>query len=224
MRLFRGIAVSADAAENTIKRVRREGLLGSASKWSTSFLHPGSIDDLFLKNDLSTEDTRVGHQEEPAIYACGELLGAAYYALKHNRTKEKNTPIILEFEADEKSVAVDGKDFLYPAFQMGDPIRARPVLRTAFGEAVLRYAGLAWKQKSQGTRIALCDLAVYDPAVIRAHHDNRLVLGGRYGVIFRTAFLVKAQIPVGALICVRQLDSDTKIPRSEVTLADLRIE
>ena len=225
MRFFRGIAVSSDAAESTIEDIRSVGLLGSEGTWRmTMFSHRGSIDDLFSKNDLSTEDTRVRYQEEQAICACGEVVGAAYYALKHNRTKENNTPIILEFEVDEKSVAVDGRDFLYVSFQIGNPIRARPVLQTAFGEAVLPYADLAWKQKSQDKRIALCDLAVRDPAVIRAHHDNVLVLGGRHGTIFRNAFLVTTPIPVSALICVRRLDSDTRIPRPEVTLTDLRIE
>lgn len=224
MRFFRGIAVSSDAAKSTIKQIRSVGLLGSEGIWRMMFSHPGSIDDLFSKDALSTEDTRVRHDEEQAICACGELFGAAYYALKHNRTKERNTPIILEFEANENSVAVDGRDFLYKAFQDGDPIRARLVLQTAFGEAVLRYADLAWKQISQETRIALCDLAVHDPAVIRAHHDNVLVLGGRHGTIFRNAFLVKAPIPADALISVRQLNSDIRIPRPEVTLTDLRIE
>ena len=224
MRFFRGIAVSPNAAENTIKHIRSVGLLGGEGGWRPIFSHPGSIDDLFSKNDLSTRDTRVCHHEERAIYACGELFGAAYYALKHNRTEEKNTPIILEFEANENSVAVDGRDFLYTVFQVGDPTCARPVLQTAFGEAVLRYADLAWTQKCQDTRIALCDLAVHDPAVIRAHHDNRLVLSGRHGTIFRNAFLVKAPIPVRSLISVRQLDSDTKILNPEVAFSDLLIK
>ncbi len=224
MRFFRGIAVSSDAIKNAIKDIRSVGLLGTEGKWRMEFPRTGSIDDLYSKTDLSTKDTRVRQQDELAVCACGELCGAAYYALKHNRTKEEDIPLILEFEASEKSVAVDGRDFLYTAFQDGNPIRARPVLQTAFGEAVLRYADLAWKQKSQDKRIALCDLAVRDPAVIRAHYDNKRVLSGRYGTVFRNAFLVKAPIPVSALICVRQLDFDTKIPRPEVTLTDLGIK
>ena len=224
MRFFRGIAVSSDATKNTIKHIRSFGLLGTEGKWRIEFSRPGSIDDLFSKTDLSTKDTRVRQSDELAVCACGELFGAAYYALKHNRTRENNIPVILEFEASEKSVAVDGKDFLYTAFQGGNPIRARPILQTAFGEAVLRYADLAWKQKSQDKRIALCDLAVRDPAVIRAHYDNKRVLRGRYGTIFRNAFLVKAPIPVSALISVWRLDFDTKIPCPEVMLTDLWIK
>ena len=89
---------------------------------------------------------------------------------------------------------------------------------------MLRYADSAWKRTSQEARIALCDLAVYDPEVIRAHYDNELVLGGRYGTIFRNAFLVKAPVPASALVCARQLDFDTKIPHREVALTDLYIK
>ena len=122
---------------------------------------------LFSKSNLSTDDTRNQERETSVICACGEYLGAAYYALNHNRTEVNDTPIVIEFEADMSSVAVDGRDFLYTAFQMGDSARARPVLRAAFGDAVLRYAESAWDTGNQKKRIALCDLAVNDPAVIR---------------------------------------------------------
>ena len=122
---------------------------------------------------------------------------------------------------DESSVAVDGRDFLYTAFQLGDPGRARRVLRTAFGKAVLRYAERAWLQESQDQRIALCDLATHDPAVIRAHHANELVLGGRYGTVFRNAFLVRAPILEGSILRVERMGKGTRLPSSAVTLRDV---
>ena len=44
--------------------------------------------------------------------ACGDEEGTAFYAWIHNKTDEDNTPVIVEFEADIATVAVDGRDFL----------------------------------------------------------------------------------------------------------------
>ena len=223
MRFFRGISVPEAVTKSTIAQIERDGLSGGEGKWRVIYSHPGDIELLFSKSNLSTDDTRNQELETSVICACGEYLGAAYYALNHNRTAENDTPIVIEFEADLSSVAVDGRDFLYTAFQMGDPDRARSVLRTAFGEAVLRYAELAWKTKNQEKRIALCDLAVNDQAVIRSHHDNVLVLGGRYGTVFRNAFLVRVPIPASAINSVHKVSVQTMIPRPGCLLPDILV-
>ncbi|MCY4138633.1 MAG: hypothetical protein OXF56_10250 [Rhodobacteraceae bacterium] len=221
MRFFRGIAIPESAVEGTIARIERDGLSGSEGRWKVIHSHPGDIEFLFSKVDLSTDDTRNQELEIPVICACGEYLGAAYYALKHNQTRENDTPIIVEFEADMSSIAVDGRDFLYTAFQGGNPARARPVLREAFGENVLRYAEKAWKTENQQKRIALCDLAVNDPDVVRSHYDNVHVLGGRYGTVFCSAFLVKVPIPRSAISSVHKVSMQTKIPDPDRTLQDV---
>jgi predicted RecB family nuclease len=43
------------------------------------------------------------------------------------------------FLSDERSIAVDGRDFLYTLFQFGEPSRARAVLERSFEHSVLRY-------------------------------------------------------------------------------------
>ena len=187
-----------------------------------AYSHPGSIEALFSKDDLSLSDTRrPSEEEEPAVCACGEQEGAAYYAWKHNRTCEKDTPIMIEFEADENSVAVDGRDFLYTTFQSGDPIRARSVLEHGFGHAVLRYAEKAWESEDQCFRIALCDLATYDPDVIKAHYANDLVFGDRHRTIFRNAFIIKLPIKSEALIRVWSPSTPPSIPTPDVSLKDV---
>ena len=65
--------------------------------------------------------------------ARGEEMGAAYYAWQHNRTRENDTPILVEFEADEDTVVIDGRDFLTTVFQLGEPTLARPALERTFG-------------------------------------------------------------------------------------------
>jgi hypothetical protein len=84
-----------------------------------------------------------------------------------------------------------GTDFLYTVFQMGEPDRARTVLENSFGKAILRYAEKAWVSDDQRYRIALCDLAIYDPEVVQAHHTATPIIAGRYGTLFRE-FLKKS--------------------------------
>ena len=222
MRFFRGIAVPPDALSETIHTIRTTGLLPGAGTWSMVYDHPGPIEELFLKEDLRVADTR-RHNEaaDPAACACGEHDGAAYYAYKHNRSQTNSAPIMIEFEAPESAVAVDGKDFLYTVFQMGDPMKARPILRRGFGDAVSRYADKAWGNENQQYRIAMCDLATHDPRVIAAHHSNSLVFGGRYGTTFRNAFVVKLPVAPEAVIRVWTSDRPPRLPSPDVSLRDL---
>lgn len=222
MRFFRGISVSSSVATETVEDIKRRGLDANMGTWRMTYSRPGLIDDLFSKDDLSCDDTRACLEEEcPAVCACGELGGALYYGLQHNRTRDRDTPIIIEFEAEVDSVAVDGKDFLYTAFQIGDPNRAGPILYRAYGREIRKYAEKAWRQTCQDTRIALCDLAVYDSDVARAHHASKLVLRGRHGTTFRNAFIVKLPIASRALVKVWIPSGDLTIPSPQVSLRDL---
>jgi hypothetical protein len=184
--------------------------------------HPGQLDVLFRKVDLSLDDTRPGCTvPQPAICACGEEAGAAYYAWRHNRTTEHDTPVIIEFEADQTTVAVDGKDFLYPVFQMGTSERSQSILVNTFGTRILRYAERAWASDEQEYRIALCDLAIHDPDVVNAHYANILAIGGRYGTIFRNAFTVSLPITRDAVLRVWSPTAPRDIPSPDISLADL---
>jgi hypothetical protein len=40
----------------------------------------------------------------------------------------------------------------------------------------------------------MCDLAVQDEEVIQAHAENDIVIGGRYGTCFRSAFFVRTPV------------------------------
>jgi hypothetical protein len=61
-------------------------------------------------------------------------------------------------------VIIDGRDFLYPLFQIGNPEHARPIAVRLFGTAILRYVDRAWNTKRTDAeqRIAICSLAVQD--------------------------------------------------------------
>jgi hypothetical protein len=222
MRFFRGLAVPADKAEATADAIRREGVLKRPGRWQMEYWHPGPIEVLFTKPGLSLDDTRpkdaVGL---PAVCGCGDDDGAAYYAWRHNRGAKDNTPVMVEFEAERSCVAVDGKDCLYTVFQMGDPERARDFLRKAFGPRVLRYAEKAWLLDETLARVALCDLAIHDPAIVEAHHANEVVIGGRYNTIFRSAFTIALPIKAAQIIRAWLPDEEPILPVPEVTLRDL---
>ncbi len=169
--------------------------------------------------DLSIEDTRSG-KSYPVVCACGEVMGAAYYAFKHNRTGQDDTPVLIEFESIETQISVDGRDFLYTVFQMGDPNRATDTLRKCFGDSVLRYAKSAWQTDNQYSRIALCDLSVFDPEVIASHHRSELVLAGRYRTVFRNAFFAKLPILPAWIVRVWTPPGPIRLPTPQVYLND----
>lgn len=174
MRFFRGIAVPASQAELVLSVIRTRGLsVGQGERWQMEFRHPGPLSTLLEKSDLSLADTRpLGAVGDPGVCACGDVTGAYFYASRHNITEHNTTPILIEFEVEPELVSVDGRDFLYTVFQMGDPDRARSVLKNAFGPTILPYADRAWSCTDQS--VALCDLARYDPASLRPTIRARL--------------------------------------------------
>lgn len=221
MRFFRGMAVPASRVDEVLSTITKDGLdLGRS--WHMEYRHPGPLHELFAKTDLSVRDTRPKDQEGcPAVCACGEELGAACYAWEHNCTGDDDTPIMVEFEAEQDAVAVDGRDFLCTVFQFGEPASSRAILEKTFGHAILRYAEKAWASPDQDTRVAMCDLARHDPGVVEAHHTNSLVIAGRYRTVFRSAFIVKLPVE-GQRVCrVWSPSERPAFPMADISLGDL---
>lgn len=217
---FGGYLFRRSIVSDTIEEIREEGLKPGREQWKIVYDRPGDIDSLFRKPDLSTNDTR--HRDDcVAISACGEKEGAIYYACKHNISRENDTPIVIEFTADEKFVAVDGRDFLYSIFQSRVSQHIRDIVKKAYGKKALRYANKAWNSSNQKFRIAQCDLAVYDAAVIRAHYANEIILGGRYGTVFRSAFLIGSRVHSTNILNAWSPSIATTIPKPEIRLKNL---
>ena len=225
MRFFRGIAVAATEAENTIATIRSKGLVAGQGI-SMSHERPYDITALHLKRALSTRDTRPGTQSVPAVCACGDKSGGVYYACSHNLTPTNDTPLLIEFDAEMSAVAVNGSDFLYTIFQLGDRQLALSVLYHSFGDAVLRYADQAWTSEFlwQWHRIAQCDLAIHDPGVIQAHHANEVVLAGRDNAIFRSAFTIELPVKPEFIVNVSSLSPNQVFPQPEECLMDLLLQ
>ena len=183
------------------------------------------IDEIWRQPTITLADTRPEAPEPSWVCACAEEAGALYYACCHNKSAEKDTPILIVFDAELSEAIVDGRDFLYTLFQLGDPDRARPVVERIFGSPILRYIDRAWSKEKdkQKERIALCDLAVQDEAVVLAHAKNNTVIGGRYGTRFRSAFLVTSPVGPERIVDVRTVENDFDLlPDEEISLNDVR--
>jgi hypothetical protein len=161
-----------------------------------------------------------GDQTPSRVCACADKTSALFYACKKNVTAPDSTSILITFEADIHDVIVDGRDFLYTVFQLGKPDRARSTVERLFGGAILRYVDRAWTTDvHDDQRISICDLAVQDDEVVRAHAHNTTVIGGRYKTEFCSAFMVRMPITKDRIVSVeRAPDKDVKFPAPEIKL------
>jgi len=212
-KLYRGIAVPWEQKESVIQEIEAKGLAYTEASNCKFLLEPPFSDSyrekMFRKADLSTSDTRPEGDEELYICACGEKQGARYYAYSHNRTKEHDCSLVIELEVNFLSLRIDARDFLCTLFQIGKPAKAREAVIDCFGEEIGRYVEAAWMsdRSQQDYRIALCDLASDDPAVIKGHLRNRAVINGRYRTKFCSAFFVKTPIAPTQIHSIEVIDS-----------------
>ncbi len=100
--LFRGIAVLAETADQVRTNILQNGIRGDEGQWRfpiSDLRH--DVDRLLAKPDLSFVDTRPpeGSSESfPLICACGDELGASYYAVKHNtHSNVEETSYVIHF-------------------------------------------------------------------------------------------------------------------------------
>jgi hypothetical protein len=223
MLFYRGISIPRHETDAVIAKIRSQGL--RAGDGRRPMLAPDLkpiLNTLWGKPSINWTDTRPDVGNLSWVCACGEVNGALYYACSHNKSAQDDTPILITFEVDISEAIVDGGDFLYTAFQLGDPKRSRPILEQLFGKAVLRYAERAWLSAEQRERMAICDLAVQDAAVALAHASNWTVIGGRRRTRFRSAFLVRTPVAPERIVRVRIVDSKYELPEAKVSLNDIR--
>lgn len=225
--LYRGIAVPSARAGSVFSNISSRGLYGNEGKWA--FVVPDvarvrkQLDVLFTRPGLTREDL-FQNTPFPGICACGSPIGAEYYAARHNYSPDKNDhPIVIEFDAPLDKVYVDPRDFLCTAFQFWDrdSVDQRAFqagfLSELFGQRILRYFDSACRVTDQTHRIAMCNLAAFDPEVVLAHYSNRKVIRGRYGTLFTSSFFVQGPVSperISRLYTVEQYNP----PRADVSL------
>lgn len=213
--LFRGITVPASTADAVMTRIRECGLRSGDGRWKLPFPSPRDEEDEAVATRRLSGEFEY-REDGLSVCACADEASAAHYAWKHNRHGDDNAPVMIEFEADADDVAVDGRDMLYNLFQRGDPEYAPAAVRTVYGEAAIRHLQAAWATDDQIQRVAHCDRAVLDPAVVAYHYRNRTVIVGRHGTIFSSAFQVRLPIEPRAIRMVHAPDARPISPAPEI--------
>lgn len=180
------------------------------------------LKELWRRTILERSDVHTEEVTPPWICACARRVDALYYACRHNRSKENDASVVVSFEAPEREIIIDGRDFLYPVFQFGVPERARPALLSVFGPAILPYADRAWSTEEQGSRILYCDLAIQDDEVVAAHAKNGIVLGGKASTVFSSAFMARAPISPASIRAADVVQAEDYMPPNvELPFRDL---
>ncbi|MFC1942544.1 hypothetical protein ACFLWU_04935 [Chloroflexota bacterium] len=229
LKLYRGIVITKEKVDTVIKSIRSSGIMGNEGNWDITIQElQGKIDNLFQKKDLSTTDTRGAHLNfYKVICACGDEMGASYYALVHNKHQSsEEESYIIEFISPLKYLSIDGKDFLYPIFQFWDvETKARYELQSKtlsrlYGPSILKYFQKVANTQDQDFRIAMCDIACQDPKLVLAHSMNSNTIRGRYGVTFQSAFFIKSPLKPNQIIDIHPAKYYDFLPK--VTLDDFR--
>ena len=219
--LYRGIAVPPGIAGQLSNKLRHSGIQGDEGRsWSRGSVRD-SLEDLFEKPDLTVRDTRPSAGEFRVVAACGDSLGATWYAFREARSR---TPFVITLRIPLLEAFVDSRDFLVTCFQFWDKggtdflENQTRALSRLFGKEIVRYFRRATGSISQQYRIAMCDLACEDQRVARSHSRNEVVIRGRYSTTFCSAFFVKAPIPANRVVTV-----ETPEPRNfepQITLEE----
>jgi hypothetical protein len=223
--LFRGISVPASESSTVIRTLQEKGIAGDES--GRNWIYNGNKKklDQFFEADASLEEIHPsrwvaggnggGHREDidsfPITFACGDELGASYYALvHHSEGKAANfEPLVIEFRAKLEDVFVDPRDFLCSCFQSWDLVNRSHIdlqsrwLAVLYGGAVLKYFHRACSSSEQKRRIELCNLASWDDEVIVGHAAISVVYRGRYGTTCSSSFKVRCPIYPEDIIEVR---------------------
>ena len=230
-KLFRGIAVSADTLNDVVEEIHSSGLRASnANQWQNEMPDPESIREYqaeLLTVPSKIRDSILAMPAKPAVYACGDLFGASYYALSHNKSHQKPCSIVITFEAPIEALSIDGRDFLYTAFQLWDKSgkqnrdKVRQILARLFGQRILHYFDLASGSNETLARIGLCDLACYDLEVVSAHITNSVLIRGRHSTQFCSSFELPLPIPPQSIRSVNILPTNPTEPRQSISLDDV---
>ena len=109
--LHRGITVKPEEAEMISNRILTEGINANDGadydklrNFKQRVLEP-SLERLREKKDLSVEDVEQATiRSYPVLCACGDELGASYYAVEHNYSKKKRPHPSAHYSVHNKAI------------------------------------------------------------------------------------------------------------------------
>jgi hypothetical protein len=218
--LYRGIAIKEINVNEVVSNIKNNGIdIVEACTWKGFYWKDlrNDLDKLLDKPNLSRHDTEPesvwvkNGRGETREYISGnrgicfaDRCGANYYAFYHNINKEKNIPVVIEIETSINNIAIDGRDFLYTVFgflknaSTSKIDRQKQIMSKIFGEKIVTYIDKAI-QNPECDPYAICDLAIVDNDVIECHSKNEILIEGRCGTNFKSAFYVKTPIKPEAI-------------------------
>ena len=240
--LYRGITLTEGDVDRVLKDIRFNGLYITKDNFWRGFILKNlknELKNLFDNPKLSRKETEASskwikttngsHREytEGDTYICfADKSGAEYYALKHNITKEKTVPILIKASIEIENIMIDGRDFLYTVFGNMNPKdiakvnRQIKVLKNIYGEKIEMYIQKIINHPDS-EKYAVCDLVVSDNDIIKHHSKNEIVIGGRNGTLFQSAFMIKIPVLPSLIESVEVLAAHTIHKSPMLTLNDI---
>jgi hypothetical protein len=214
--VWRGLALHrGDAAGDIMARIRSEGCPLERGFQICVPLVPHHEESPVRAAEIVRErgpEAPRYDEESPSFLAtcvCGDPGGALHYALR-----ETGRGLLVEARVEESRLTVDGRDGLYsllPGLCRSSPDVAHPVLpvlKRSFGDVIESYieAGRALSEEDVQLYFRFVDHAVMDRRVIHAHLASRVLILGRYGTRFCSAFGVIGGIRPTDIVDVREVD------------------
>ena len=231
--LYRGITVPTNEADNIIADFLLNGIgISDNAKFHFEIDHINHmIPDLIKMENLSKKNTQANSQNSIEKLKClcfADELGAQYYALKHNLPKLNTTPILIKIIYEEEKVYVDGRDFLFYSFSRTSR-QEDSELRDKRKELLLSIYGLGLNKYFEKVKKienidhgALCDLIYHDIEIVKEHYKNKLLIEGRYGTTFKSAFFVSAPIPKENIVSIVKLTEAWNFPTPALKIHDFQ--
>lgn len=170
-----------------------------------------------------------GHREytEGEHSICfADKMGAEYYATIHNVSKDKKISLLITLDLDIEDIAIDGRDFLSTVFGFIDPKniektkRQTEKLKSIFGIKIEKYVEKIIEHPNSD-KFAICDLVICDDEIIIDHSRNTEIIGGRSGIVFKSAFFGKSPISPERIQNVEILKEYIHIMNPTITLNDI---
>ncbi|HBC3450915.1 TPA: hypothetical protein KDY51_004832 [Vibrio parahaemolyticus] len=229
VKLYRGICVPKLELSTVVDNIYTNGMQGNEGTWKPSVPNVSEIasqvEEMFHIDDLS-RDSIFGNAMNNGIYATASKNTALYYATKHNRSIENDSPILIEFEVDISSIYIDGRDLLYTVFQSlkchEDNQSKLEKLISIFGCSIERYFNSAVHASGLEYKLAMANLACFDQRNVKEHMLNTTTMKGRCGTVFQSAFVVQAPVLSTDIKSCSTMELGSYIPpKVDVTLDKL---
>jgi hypothetical protein len=226
---YRGITTTINKAESTLRNIKQDGLSGNEGNWKLEIPDVSDVRQR-LNNILSSEKPSADDifKDTPfkGICACGDENGALYYALCHNKSDNNSVSIIIKFIADLDNIYIDSRDFLCTVFQLWDrettTLKEKQllILERLYGNGIDKYFSKCISTTDQQVRIAMGNLAAFDPEIIKDHYNNKKTIAGRYNTHFCSAFFVKAPIAASSILKCEITNKTFSTPKVYINIGD----